>query len=225
MGGSPPPLSWKVRAVIRRLLCLVLLLPAFAHADVDPRFARLRDTAEPLGGLGAFLDRYIGECGSLFASSDCRTKADAFRKHYRGKRMYMIVTEEVATMVAPGAYQPNTGHFSVHITPVFPGGRYALTDGTPKKTDAEGTPVVPALTVTGTSPRGWNGGVFSRLFSSQGVRVQVIFTPMDIWTLTQPSGGKTFGVAARIEAILVTEGRTGQELGLWLEGKDAPKKK
>lgn len=211
--------------MIRRLLCLVLLLPAFAHADVDPRFARLRDTAEPLGGLGAFLERYIGECASLFASSDCRTKADAFRKHYRGKRMYMIVTEEVATMVAPGAYQPNTGHFSVHVTPVFPGGRYTLTDGTPKKTDAEGTPVLPALTVTGTSPRGWNGGVFSRLFSSQGVRVQVIFTPMDIWTLTKPNGGKTFGVAARIEAVLVTEGRTGQELGLWLEGKDAPKKK
>jgi hypothetical protein len=28
-----------------------------------------------------------------------------------------------------------------------------------------------------------------------------------------------------VEAILVTEGRTGEELGLWLDGKDAPKKK
>ena len=33
------------------------------------------------------------------------------------------------------------------------------------------------------------------------------------------------GVTARVEAILLTEGRTGYELGLWLDGKDARKKK
>lgn len=208
----------------RCLATLVLLLPVLALADVDPRFARLRDAAEPLGGLGAFLDRYIGECGSMFASADCRTKADSFRKHYRGKKMYMIVTEDVATMVSPGAYEPNTRQYSVHITPFFPGGSYALTHGTPKKTNSEGSPLLPLLTVTGQLPNGWNGAMFARMFSSRGVRLQVVFTPLDIWSLPKPSGGKTFGVSARIEGILVTEGRTGHELGLWMDGKDIPKK-
>ncbi len=206
-------------------MIVALLLPALAAADVDPRFARLRDAAEPLGGLSAFLTRYIGECGDMFAKPDCRTKADEFRKAYRGKKMYMIVTEDVATMVTPGPYQPNTGDFVINILPFFAGGKYALTHGTPKKTDSAGNPILPLLSVSGTTPEGWNGGMFARLFSSRGVRVQVVFTPLDIWSLPKPSGGKIFGVAARVEAILLTEGRTGEHLGLWVDGKDANAKK
>jgi hypothetical protein len=55
--------------------------------------------------------------------------------------------------------------------------------------------------------------------------VQVVFTPLDIWSLNKPGGGKIFGVSSRIEAILLTDGRTGYELGLWLDGKDANKNK
>ncbi len=210
----------------RCLAIVALLLPALALADVDPRFARLRDAAEPLGGLSAFLNRFIGECGDMFASPDCRTKADEFRKAYKGKKMYMIVTEDVATMVSPGSYEPNTGDFQIHILPFFAGGKYALTHGTPKKTDAQGNPIMPLLTVSGTTPQGYNGGMFSRLFSGRGVRVAVVFTPLDIWSLPKPGGGKIFGVSSRMEGILLTEGRTGYELGLWLDGKDAnPRKK
>jgi hypothetical protein len=211
--------------VNRCFAVVALLLPALALADVDQRFARLRDAAEPLGGLSAFLNRYIGECGDMFASPDCRTKADEFRKAYRGKKMYMIVTEDVATMVSPGPYQPTTGDFVINILPFFAGGKYALTHGTPKKTDAGGNPILPLLSVSGTTPEGWNGGMFARMFSSRGIRVQVVFTPLDIWSLSKPSGGKIFGVAARVEAILLTEGRTGEHLGLWLDGKDANAKK
>jgi hypothetical protein len=161
----------------------------------------------------------------MFASADCRTKADEFRKNYRGKKLYMIVTEDVATMVSPGPYQPSTGDFVINILPFFPGGKYALTHGTPKKADAQGNPILPLMSVSGTTPQGWNGGMYTRMFSSRGIRVQVVFTPLDIWSLAKPSGGKSFGVTARVEAILLTEGRTGYELGLWLDGKDAPKKK
>lgn len=209
----------------RCLVIVALLLPSLALADVDARFARLRDAAEPLGGLSAFLNRFIGECGDLFASPDCRSRADEFRKAYRGKKMYMIVTEDVATMVSAGAYEPNTGDFNINIVPFFAGGKYALTHGTPKKTDAQGNPIMPLLSVSGTTPQGYNGGMFSRLFSARGVRVQVVFTPLDIWSLTKPGGGKIYGVSSRIEAILLTEGRTGYELGLWLDGKDANAKK
>lgn len=200
---------------------VALLLPALALADVDQRFARLRDAAEPLGGLSAFLNRFIGECGDMFASPDCRTKADEFRKAYKGKKLYMIVTEDVATMVSPAGYQPSTGDYTIDILPFFSGGKYALTHGTPKKTDAQGNPILPLLKVTGTTPEGWNGAMFARAFSSRAVRVSVVFTPLDIWSLSKPGGGKIFGVSARMEAILVTEGRTGDHLGLWIDGKDA----
>jgi hypothetical protein len=210
----------------RRLAAFVaLLLPTLALADADERFVRMRDAAEPLGGLSAFLNRFIGECGDMFASPDCRTKADEFRKAYRGKKLYMIITEDVATMVSPAGYQPASGDYVIDILPFFSGGKYALTHGTPKKTDAAGNPILPLLKVTGTTPEGWNGAMFARAFSSRSVRVQVVFTPLDIWSVTKPSGGKVFGVAARMEAILVTEGRTGDHLGLWLDGKDANKNK
>jgi Family of unknown function (DUF6066) len=234
MGGAGNDREWhdprstlrrEPRAVNRCLMIVALLLPALAMADVDPRFARLRDASEPLGGLSGFLNRYIGECGDMFASPDCRTKADEFRKNYKGKKMYMIITEDVATMVSPGSYEPNTGNFTINIVPFFAGGKYALTHGTPKKTDAQGNPIMPLLTVSGTTPEGWNGGMFSRMFSAKGVRVQVVFTPLDIWSLNKPGGGKIFGVSSRVEAILLTDGRTGYELGLWVDGKDANAKK
>lgn len=220
-----PPFLGAFHTVNRCLIALALLLPAIALADVDQRFARLRDSAEPLGGLSAFLNRYIGECGDMMAGQDCRTKADEFRKTYKGKKLYMIITEDVATMVSPGPYQPSSGDYIINILPFFPGGKYAMTHGTPKKANAQGNPILPLLSVSGTTPEGWNGGMFARLFSSKGIRVQVVFTPLDIWSLPKPGGGKSFGLAARVEAILLTEGRTGQELGLWLDGKDAPKRK
>ena len=200
---------------------VALLLPALALADVDPRFAKLRDESEPLGGLGAFLEKYIGACEGALVDPQCKSQAEAFRKKYQGKRLYMIVTEDDATMLAPGPYSPGTGEYTINITPFFPGGRYALTHGAPKKTDASGNPLLPYLTVTGTLPEGWNGQMFSRMFSMRGMRVQVVFTPQGVWSLPKKGGGKNHGVTARIEGLLVSEGRTGGQMGLWLNGKDA----
>lgn len=209
---------------MNRLLAALslLLLPALAFADVDPRFAKLRDAAEPLGGLGAFLDKYIGECNDAFAGPTCKANSEAFRRHYTGKKMYMIVTEDVATMLAPGSYQPNTGNYTINITPFFAGSRYALTHGAPKKADAQGNPVLPLLRVSGTVPEGWNGQMFNRLFTTHGVRVQVVFTPKSVWSLPRRGGGSSYGLNAQVEAVLLTEGRTGEVLGLWIQGKDVP---
>lgn len=209
----------------RLLVIVALLLPPLASADVDQRFARLRDAAEPLGGLSGFLSRYIGECGDMFASPDCRTKADAFRKNYKGKKLYMIVDESVVDQVSPGPYSPSTGDYVINILPFFAGGKYALTHGTPKKTTAQGNPILPLLTVSGRVPTDWTGQYFARLFPSKGIRMQVVFTPLDIWSLSKPQGGKIYGVSARIEGILLTEGRTGTEMGVWIDGKDGNKLK
>ncbi|MCP3164312.1 DUF6066 family protein [Myxococcus qinghaiensis] len=198
-----------------------LLLPTLALADVDARFAKLRDDSEPLGGLGAFLEKYIGACEGALVDPQCKAQAEAFRKKYQGKQLYMIVVEDDASMLSPGPYSPVTGEYTINITPFFPGGRYAMTHGAPKKSDGNGNPVLPYLTVTGTLPDGWNGQIFSRMFSMRGVRAQVVFTPQGVWSLPKKGGGKNFGVTARIDGLIVTEGRTGTQLGLWLNGKDA----
>lgn len=220
--GRSPRLSGSLHTVNRLFTTLALLLPALALADVDPRFAKLRDSAQPLGGLSSFLDKYIGECDALFAGSSCKANSDAFRKRYSGKRMYMIVTEDVATMLSPGPYSPTTGEYTIQVMPFFPAGKYALTHGAPKKTDAQGNPVLPLLRMTGKLPGGWNAMRFSSLFRNQGLRAQIIFTPRSVWSLPGKGSGRIFGVDAQVEAVLVTEGRTGTALGLWLQGKDVP---
>ncbi len=201
----------------RSLLLLAALAPALALADADPRFQALRDSAEPVGGLGQFLDKYIGECATAGGiDGECRQNASAFRQKMRGKKLYMIVTEESAGMLSPGDYDVRRGEYSINVTPFFGAGGYGLTQGTPKRTDANGNPVMPLMTVRGETKDGWSPMRFQRLFSSRELRLQVVFTPQDVWTLPKKGGGKIYGVRAKIEGILVTIGRTGEPAGLWV---------
>jgi hypothetical protein len=212
--------------VRRLILAALLLLPTLALADVDRRFAQLRDQAEPLGSLSTFLDKYIGECSGMFVGPSCRGDAEAFRKKYEGKKLYMIIGEEAATMLSPGPYQPGSGNYVIQVTPYFPGGSYALTQGVPSQTDAAGNPLVPYLRISGTTPEGWAATDFMRLFSTHQIRAQIVFTPQGVWSLPRKRGGKALGVAARVEAILLTHSRTGEPLGLWFsEASTAGNKK
>lgn len=209
---------------MRRLfLAALLLVPALALADADPRFARLRDQAEPLGSLATFLDKYVGECATLFSGPGCHQDAEAFRAQYDGKKLYMIIREEAANMLSPGPYQPSSGKYVIQVSPVFPGGAYTLTQGEPKHLDSDGRPLLPFIQVTGSTPEGWAATDFLRLFRQHQIRAQVIFTPQSAWMLTsKDGGGKRYGVAARVDAILLTDARTGDSLGTWFpEGSPA----
>ncbi|WNG48153.1 hypothetical protein F0U60_31465 [Archangium minus] len=207
---------------MRRLfLTALLLLPALALADVDPRFARLRDQAEPLGSLSTFLDKYIGECSGLFTRPSCRGDAEEFRKKYENKRLYMIVGEQAASMLSPGPYQPGSGNYVIQLTPYFSGDAYALTQGIPTQVDSAGNPLLPSMRITGTTREGWGATDFLRLFSAQRIRAQIIFTPQGVWSLPRKGGGMQYGVGARLEAILLTHARTGEQLGLWFAEEPA----
>ncbi|MCY1077504.1 DUF6066 family protein [Archangium lansingense] len=199
----------------RLFLAVLLLLPTLALADVDARFAQLRDQAEALGSLSTFLDKYIGECAGVFVSPTCRKDAEAFRGKYGGRKLYMIVGEDAATMLSPGPYQPGSGNYTIQVIPYFPGSSYALTQGTPTQTDSAGNPLLPLIRISGTTPEGWAAPDFLRLFSGRQIRAQIVFTPQGVWTLPRKRGGKMQGVAARVEAILLTHSRTGEPLGLW----------
>jgi hypothetical protein len=196
---------------------LLLALPFTARAqEMDARFTQLREGAEAVGGLGAFLERYVGECEDPAMAAQCADTAKAFRKLHDGKRHYLLVGEDSAGMLAPGAFDADSGELTVNVTPFFPASRYALSQGAPKRTDAKGNPLMGLLRADGQAPEGWMAGTFQRLFQMRGVRAQVVFTPTGVWSLPKKGGGKSYGVSARIEGVLVTVARTGEPLALWL---------
>lgn len=203
--------------MFRALLLLSLTLPCLASADVDPRFAKLRDTADALSSLGAFLDKYIGDCGPVSeGGSECGKNAEAFRRAANGHKFYMILTEDSTAVLSMGAFNPKGGEVTFHLTPFFPGSNSAITHGSPSKTDANGNPVMPFIVFKGTLPDSWNVQMMARQVSSRQMRLQIVFTPQGIWELPKKGGGKIRGVKTKLEAVLVTVGRTGEEVALWV---------
>jgi hypothetical protein len=203
---------------VSRAFCVLLLLVArSAAADVDPAFARLRDAAEPIEGLGGFLDKYVGECSDLLAGKECAANARAFRARTDGKKFYLIVSEESARMISAGPYDMAHGEFTLNLTPFFPSGGYALTGGAPRKTDANGNPLLPILAIKGSTPEGWDALTLPRLISTRQLRLQLVFTPEGVWSLPKKGGGKILGMKARLEGILITQGRTGLPVALWIK--------
>lgn len=202
----------------RLLLALLLLSPALVRAQSeqdDPRFAQARDGAQRLESLAQFLQRYVGDCGEGNDPA-CRKQAEAFRKAHQGKRLLFVVDEDAATMVRPQGFDPSTQECAISVVPLFPAGNYALSHGAPKKTDANGNPVMPLLRAEGVTPEDWNSGRFERAFSLRAVRVAVVFTPTGVWSLPRKGGGKHQGVTGRIEALQVSVGRTGEVLGTYV---------
>ena len=71
------------------------------------------------------------------------------------------------------------------------------------------------IDVRGKVPEGESHSSMERLFSMRALRLQLVFTPQEVWSLPKKGGGKIYGVKSRIEAMLVTVGRTGDQLGIW----------
>ena len=199
---------------IRAVTFFALFVCGAAMADVTERFAKVRDDAEAIEGLGSFLDRYIGDCGIL-PSPDCISRAKTFRQGATGKKFYMIVTEESASMLSMGAFDPSTQKFTINMTPIFPASSYALTHGIPSRTDAHGNPVMTYLPISGVAPEETDAATIGRWVSMRNVRVQVVFTPQGVWEMPKKGGGKIRGVKAQFVAVRLTNAKNGAELGLW----------
>src|SRR5688572_15209129 len=97
--GRTPKKTTRGALPMRTLTLIAVLCSGAAAADVDARFARLRDAAEPVGGLGSFLDKYVGDCASeAMGGTECRQRTAEFRKRASGKKYYMIISEDAASM-------------------------------------------------------------------------------------------------------------------------------
>jgi hypothetical protein len=200
--------------LLARVVTLLSLVPAVALAE--GRFDELRKEAQPFdGGLGEFLELYLGDCGTASSTANCRNRSREFQGQAKGKRFYTLVREDEAGMVGMSESTRSGGDFTVEVTPFFPGAEHALTNAVPKKTDAKGNPILPVLMFAGKLPGVETVEDIERLFRNRGVRLELLFRPEQPWALPKKGGGQLTGVKAKLEAIQVTS-RTGAVLATWI---------
>ncbi len=193
-----------------------MLLSAVAVADVDARFAKLRDQAEALATLSAFMEKYVGDCGPKMLAGNCEKNSAVFRRGATGKKFYMIVTEESSGVLSLGEANMRQGTFVLNMTPFFSAAGMGLSQGSPTKTDQDGNPVLSFLRIEAKMPEGWDMATVARQTQSRGFRIQIVFTPEGTWTLPKRGGGVIHGVKARFDGVLVQVGRTGEQVGLYV---------
>jgi hypothetical protein len=202
---------------MKLLPLLITLFSGLALADADQRFAKLRDQAEAMGAMSAFVEKYVGDCASkMLGGGECEKNAEIFRQGATGKKFYMIVTEETSAVLQMGEVKVKNGEFVLNLTPFFAASGSAITHGAPTKTDADGNPVMPFIRIDSNLPDNWNPAMMARQVQGQALRLQIVFTPQGVWSLPKKGGGTMKGVKAKFEAVLVTVGRTGDQVGLWL---------
>jgi hypothetical protein len=202
---------------MKSVIMMALLVPCVALADADQRFAKLRDQAEAMGAVSAFVEKYVGDCASrMLGGGECEKNAEVFRQGATGKKFYMIITEETSGVLQMGEVKVRDGNFVLNLTPFFAASGSAITHGAPTKTDSDGNPVMPFIRIDSQMPEGWNPAMMARQVSSQALRLQIVFTPLGVWSLPKKGGGTMKGVKARFDAVLVTVGRSGDQVGLWL---------
>lgn len=202
---------------MKSLAVMLTLIPFAALADADQRFAKLRDQAEAMGAVSAFVEKYVGDCASkMLGGGECEKNAEVFRQGATGKKFYMIITEETSGVLQMGEVKVRDGNFVLNLVPFFAASGSAITHGAPSKTDADGNPVMPFIRIDSQMPEGWNPAMMARQVQSQALRLQIVFTPQGVWTLPKKGGGTMKGVKARFDAVLVTVGRSGDQVGLWL---------
>ena len=193
------------------LICLWLAAPLVARGD--GKFAMLRSSAEPLGGLSAFLEKYIGACGPG-SPPKCESNASSFRSRANGKRFFFAAGDESSSLLSVGRFDAATGECDLKLTPFFAAGAYALTQGAPRQTDGAGNPIIPLIVLRGKAPEGWSASRLQRQISARELRIELVFTPQAFWTLPSKRG-RIRGVRSRIDALQVVSGRTGEVIASW----------
>ena len=199
---------------MRWLVPLLLISSQAAFADVDQKFAKMRDSAEKLGSLSEFIDNYGGSCGPLM-TAQCEEKRKEFRRGADGRKHYMIVTEDSASVLSMGDANPISGEFVLNMTPFFAAGDSAITHGAPSKTDANGNAILPYLRINAKLPDGWTMQLMNRQVQARALRIQVVFTPEAVWSLPKKGGGSIKGIKTRFDGAIVQIGRTGETIGMW----------
>lgn len=190
---------------------------AGAGAGPPVTFATLRDRAQALEGLTAFLDKYVGACDDPFTRPDCEKNAARARKEMDGHLYYLILDDRAQSMVRPAAFDIRQNQYRLDVTPYFESGGRALTDGAPKSQDDQGRPRMALVPLWAKLPVGETPMNLERLFKTGNVKVQLVFKPLGVWKLLRKDKkGHIEGVKAKFVAIRLTDARTGYEIAVRL---------
>jgi hypothetical protein len=125
----------------------------------------------------------------------------------------MVVGEEGSHVLSMGRTSGDV--FTMNLTPFFAASNSAVTQGAPSKTDANGNPVLPFMVIKGSATDNADADTIARWLGMRALKMEVVFTPLGLWQLPKKGGGKVTGVKARIEAIQVVVGRTGEPVASW----------
>src|SRR5690606_23805351 len=199
---------------LSRLLPVLLLLPLSAWAQ-SADFDALTSKSEPLGGLGPFLERYVGRCEDPETQKTCEANAATFRRQANGKRYAMLV-DDVRSLLQAEAYDPDSGDLTLQLTPIFGAYGYALTTGRPKRLNAQGLPTMRLVKLEGRTTQGFDQRRFERMFRNGEVQLELIFTPEQVWTLPQRGGKPVQGVEVKALGVRVTHVRSGEAMVAWV---------
>ena len=194
----------RVCTAVLALAVLAAPAPGLA-ADFESAAAK----AERLDRLDGFLERFIGRCADPYTRAACEKDVAAFRKDALGKS-YVVKIQEATSLVRP---EREGDGFVLLLTPFFDGGGLALTGGTPTKQDPAGNPLVQLVPVRSVLPPGSMDLEFLSPFRTGAIEVELVFRPLKAWKLPKKGGGSIEGVGAKLVAVRVLDGRTGNELG------------
>jgi uncharacterized protein DUF6066 len=198
---------------LSRALALATLAAAASPGlglAADARFDALRGRAARLDSLGPFLEKYVGACKDPYARVDCERNLREVRRTLDGRAYAASVAEQTLDIVKA---QRTRGGWRFVVTPFIDGGGLALTNGEPRRQDAEGRPLIDLLVLDGALPQGMDEMALESALRTGRLELEVIFRPEGTWKLRRRAErGYYEGVKARFLAMRLVETRTGQEI-------------
>ncbi len=189
------------------LFLLLAASPALAAGDL----AAIRRQASRIDDLGPFLERYVGVCRDDTARGDCERNVRVARRGLDGRIFSTVVGEQTLELVRP---ERTAAGYRYVVTPFIDGGKgVALTNGSPRRQDAAGRPLVGLLVLDGPLPVGLDEAGLESALRTGRVELEVLFRPERAWRLKRKGAtGFYEGVGARFLALRLVESRTGLEL-------------
>ncbi len=195
-----------MRITAALLLPCLLTLPAQAR---ETDFDAVARGAERVDALEAFLARYVGQCNDIYERQRCQANVAEARRRASGHAFTVRVTD-AAGLVRP---ERRAGGYTILLTPFVDGGGLALTNGVPRRQDAQGRPLIDMLSIPGPLPDGMMDMEFESPFRVGAIELEIVFRPEKVWRLDRRGEkGSYEGVAARFLAVRVIDARTGNPI-------------
>ncbi len=192
-------------AAVLALACLTIpSAPRAATREAD--FDALASSAESVDALETFLARYIGHCTDVYEKQKCEANVAQARKQATG-HLFTVRVQDAAGLVRP---ERRGAGYLLLVTPFVDGGGLALTNGAPRRQDAEGRPLLDLLSIPGAVPEGMMAMEYESPFRTGAIELEIVFRPEKVWRLERRGEkGSYEGMAARFLAVRIIDARTG----------------